>query len=466
MATDQIDGDTAASLLRSEYPDGLSRDETVEIVTAIGEALDYAHARGVVHAGVAPDNIVLAGSGPRRRILLTNFVVSRLVADDAGPAAITADSVTYTAPERLTGQPADGRADQYALAGTAFHLLTGRPPFAHTNPAVVISGHLSTPPPRLSATRTDLDDLDAALARALAKDPDDRYDTCLDFAAALTGAAAAVPPQPAATWPADRAMPVPEAAVGEPPSVAHTAVDSAPPVIISSWGKDKLPRARAATAPKSTSPPGPSPTQKKSRTPAAARTQAAATSDATRRWETNFWIEVGIDPIRIVLDSESLFTLRCYVDDRAYFLGRRRAIHAFTSRNALTSYLGDDRNHDLTGLSTFDSVVDAAQANKLALPIPPHNTYTLTGLSRDIESGVDAVDAVQLGLAGELALDIGDYTGDEAILEAFRAEQPVAQLISSITGGGEVSDETILTAAVLWRRVERRLRAHLRPVTS
>ncbi|HEX7824054.1 MAG TPA: primosomal protein, partial [Mycobacterium sp.] len=159
-------------------------------------------------------------------------------------------------------------------------------------------------------------------------------------------------------------------------------------------------------------------------------------------------------------------TLRCYVDDRAYFLGRRRAIHAFTSRNALTSYLGDDRNHDLTGLSTFDSVVDAAQANKLALPIPPHNTYTLTGLSRDIESGVDAVDAVQLGLAGELALDIGDYTGDEAILEAFRAEQPVAQLISSITGGGEVSDETILTAAVLWRRVERRLRAHLRPVTS
>ncbi|HEX7825448.1 MAG TPA: protein kinase, partial [Mycobacterium sp.] len=310
VATDQIDGDTAASLLRSEYPDGLSRDETVEIVTAIGEALDYAHARGVVHAGVAPDNIVLAGSGPRRRILLTNFVVSRLVADDAGPAAITADSVTYTAPERLTGQPADGRADQYALAGTAFHLLTGRPPFAHTNPAVVISGHLSTPPPRLSATRTDLDDLDAALARALAKDPDDRYDTCLDFAAALTGAAAAVPPQPAATWPADRAMPVPEAAVGEPPSVAHTAVDSAPPVIISSWGKDKLPRARAATAPKSTSPPGPSPTQKKSRTPAAARTQAAATSDATRRWETNFWIEVGIDPIRIVLDSESLFTWR------------------------------------------------------------------------------------------------------------------------------------------------------------
>jgi serine/threonine protein kinase, bacterial len=95
---------------------------------------------------------------------------------------MTVGSVAYAAPEQLTGAPIDGRADQYALARAAFHLLSGVPPFQNSNPAVVIGNHLTAPPPRLSETRRELAPFDPPLAVALAKEPNDRYARCLDFA--------------------------------------------------------------------------------------------------------------------------------------------------------------------------------------------------------------------------------------------------------------------------------------------
>ena len=83
------------------------------------------------------------------------------------------------------GGQLDGRADQYALAATAFHLLTGAPPFQHSNPAVVISQHLSASPPAIGAHRPELSALDPVLAKALAKEPKDRFERCADFARAL-----------------------------------------------------------------------------------------------------------------------------------------------------------------------------------------------------------------------------------------------------------------------------------------
>ncbi|HSZ28181.1 MAG TPA: hypothetical protein VK784_00315, partial [Pseudonocardiaceae bacterium] len=92
----------------------------------------------------------------------------------------------YAAPEQLTGSNIDGRADQYALAGTAFHLLTGAPPFQHSNPIAVISQHLHEDPPRLSDYRPDLAHLDDVFFKALAKQPEDRFDRCHEFAAAVS----------------------------------------------------------------------------------------------------------------------------------------------------------------------------------------------------------------------------------------------------------------------------------------
>ena len=83
------------------------------------------------------------------------------------------------------GGDLDGRADQYALAATAFHLLTGPRRFQHSNPAVVISQHLSAAPPVIGDRRPELAALDPVFAKALAKDPRDRYERCADFARAL-----------------------------------------------------------------------------------------------------------------------------------------------------------------------------------------------------------------------------------------------------------------------------------------
>jgi serine/threonine protein kinase, bacterial len=82
---------------------------------------------------------------------------------------------TGGAPEQLMGEELDGRADEYALAATAYHLLTGSQLLPHSNAAVVISRHLNTPPPALADTRPELAALDLVLEVALANDPEDRF---------------------------------------------------------------------------------------------------------------------------------------------------------------------------------------------------------------------------------------------------------------------------------------------------
>ena len=98
---------------------------------------------------------------------------------------MTVGTVAYAAPEQLKGEDVDGRADQYALAATAFQLLTGTPPFHHSNPAVVISQHLTADPPQIGTRRPELSGLGPVFDKALAKSPNERYDRCIDFARAL-----------------------------------------------------------------------------------------------------------------------------------------------------------------------------------------------------------------------------------------------------------------------------------------
>jgi serine/threonine protein kinase, bacterial len=94
-------------------------------------------------------------------------------------------TVAYAAPEQLMGLTLDGRADQYSLAATAFELLTGSHLYLDLNPAVVISQHVSAPPPEIADRKPELSALGPVLSKALAKSPEDRYETCMDFARAL-----------------------------------------------------------------------------------------------------------------------------------------------------------------------------------------------------------------------------------------------------------------------------------------
>jgi serine/threonine-protein kinase len=189
IAMDYVEGADAAQLLRDRYPAGMPVGEACAIIAAVAGALDYAHQRGLLHRDVKPANILLTDSeDDRRRILLADFGIARYHDDVSGltDTNFTVGTVTYAAPEQLMGGDIDARADQYALAAAAFHLLTGAPPYQHSNPVAVISRHLTAPQPKLSDRRPELADLDEVLSRALAKDPKDRYAHCHEFATALT----------------------------------------------------------------------------------------------------------------------------------------------------------------------------------------------------------------------------------------------------------------------------------------
>jgi serine/threonine-protein kinase len=188
ISMDYVEGTDAACLLRQSHPDGMPRGEVAEIISAVADALDYAHQRNLLHRDVKPANILLANpEGSDQRILLADFGIARWTNDISGLTAtnMTVGTVSYAAPEQLMGERLDGRADQYALAASAFHLLSGRPPFQHSNPAVVISQHLSATPPAIGDQRPELAGLDPVLAKALAKSPADRFERCADFARAL-----------------------------------------------------------------------------------------------------------------------------------------------------------------------------------------------------------------------------------------------------------------------------------------
>jgi len=185
IAMEFVDGTDASNLLADRYPYGMPPDEVVRIITAVAEALDYAHGKGLLHRDVKPANILLGfpDSGDDR-VMLADFGIARWIGQASGLTGtnMTVGTVAYAAPEQLKGDNMDGHADQYALAATAYHLLTGMPPFQHTNPAIVISQHLSSEPPAIGAKRPELAGLGPVFAKALAKDAGDRYPRCIDFA--------------------------------------------------------------------------------------------------------------------------------------------------------------------------------------------------------------------------------------------------------------------------------------------
>ena len=163
------------------------------LIAQAASALDAAHARGLVHRDVKPTNMLLEISPRTSRpdhLYLSDFGLAK----PSAASGLTATgqffgTVDYVAPEQIQGEPLDGRTDQYALACTAFEMLSGFPPFQRENGMAVISAQLSEPPPSLSARVPGLPAaVDRVIAKALAKSPADRYERCLDFAEALQAA--------------------------------------------------------------------------------------------------------------------------------------------------------------------------------------------------------------------------------------------------------------------------------------
>ncbi len=192
IAMEYVEGTNAARLMADRFPAVSPAGEVLAIVTAIAGALDYAHQRGLLHRDVKPTNILLTGRGEgEQRILLGDFGIARQLGEPTGAAGGNAPvgTVAYAAPETLMGADIDGRADQYALAATAYHLLTGVPPVEHTDPAAALRQLVNAAPVRLSDQRPELARLDGVFSRALSRRPADRFDSCREFADAANEAA-------------------------------------------------------------------------------------------------------------------------------------------------------------------------------------------------------------------------------------------------------------------------------------
>lgn len=233
ITMDFVDGTDAAQLAVERYPHGMPVELVVAIVEAVGSALDHAHERGLLHRDIKPANILISGEGAKRRILLSDFGIARHMADVSGFTGTNhaIGTVAYSAPEQLMGGEIDGRADQYALAATAFRLLTGVSPFQETNPVAVISQHLHAPPPRVSGRRAGLVPLDAVLMKAMSKDRNDRFATCTEFAEEFARQAGAAqvngepaqqnppprPPHPAGVGPPTMPWVTPQSPLHPPP---------------------------------------------------------------------------------------------------------------------------------------------------------------------------------------------------------------------------------------------------------
>ena len=205
MATRLIEGLDLRELLARLGTLPLARVETV--ARQVGEALDAAHARGLVHRDVKPGNVLVvepADADDEDFCYLTDFGVSVWTASTAETVASTGHLVgtaNYVAPEQIEGGRVDGRADQYSLGCVLYECLTGRPPFGGRNPPATLYAHVHEPAIPPSDLRPGLPGrADAVLARALRKDPADRYGSCREFAKDLRDGLSASPPvQPAST---------------------------------------------------------------------------------------------------------------------------------------------------------------------------------------------------------------------------------------------------------------------------
>jgi hypothetical protein len=170
----------------------LAPARAADLIAQVAGALDAAHYIGLVHRDVKPGNILVESTpGRPEYAYLSDFGLSKSTSATSGLTAAGkfVGTPDFSAPEQIAGETVDGRADQYSLACVAFSLLTGAVPFARGDAMAALFAHVNAPPPALTGIRPELPAaVDEVMAKALAKDPAGRYESCAAFARALRGA--------------------------------------------------------------------------------------------------------------------------------------------------------------------------------------------------------------------------------------------------------------------------------------
>jgi hypothetical protein len=182
-----VRGGSVEQLLTGGTP--LPAPRAIGILRDVASALDYAHANGVVHRDIKPANVLLGESG---HAMVADFGIARGFGGETQPGSTTASSTgvvgspAYMSPEQWRGEKVDGKADQYALGVLAYELFSGKRPFGDASLQDLLRMHLTADPPDLRVVSDDVPaHANAAIRRAMAKDPADRFASATAFVAAL-----------------------------------------------------------------------------------------------------------------------------------------------------------------------------------------------------------------------------------------------------------------------------------------
>jgi streptogramin lyase len=179
LAMRYVEGTDLKALLHAQG--ALDPVHALAICSQVASALDAAHANGLVHRDVKPSNVLLDA---HEHVYLADFGLTRRLDEQSGPVGESRSVGTpaYLAPEQIEGGPVDGRADVYALGCLLYECLTGETPFAHGSRLAVAWAHLEEEPPSAKERRPELPEaIDQVIRKAMAKEPDNRYDTCANL---------------------------------------------------------------------------------------------------------------------------------------------------------------------------------------------------------------------------------------------------------------------------------------------
>ncbi|MFE3441617.1 protein kinase [Nocardia sp. NPDC059180] len=233
-----VDGPDAAALLARESH-GLEPDRAARIIGDAAAGLDYAHRNNVVHRDIKPSNLLVATVDGRERTLVADFGIARSLDDGATltRAGMREYTPHYVAPERFVSSVPDHRSDIYSLGATFYQLLTGSVPYPSRGDQELINAHRNEPAPVPTRVRPSLPAaMDEVIAKAMAKDPGLRFQSCGELAAAARAALSATPRHPGE--PTGRPAPV-RMTSGDP---AHAeSADASPPHDTTTTTRESVP---------------------------------------------------------------------------------------------------------------------------------------------------------------------------------------------------------------------------------
>ncbi|GAA4925214.1 YVTN family beta-propeller protein [Actinomycetospora succinea] len=309
-----VDGGDLAAAVRA-HPGGLPPARAADVVSQIAEALDSAHAAGLVHRDVKPSNVLLTGQRGGDFCFLVDFGIARLANPGASQLTSTGTvlgTTAYMAPELFSGDQATFRSDVYALACLLYELLTGGRPYPGPDPVAHMGQHVHQPVPAPSWSRPDLAVFDRVVATGMAKDPSQRFPTPGALAdatvAALGGPRTGPAPVGAATSVLGAGAGGPGVAPPRsgPPSTAWTAADGTGPVAPGSGPPGSGP---PGSGPPGSGPPGS--TRVGAPTPGRpAPPPLEAPSGGRRPWR---WVAVGLAALVVVaggaIGADAVFDL-------------------------------------------------------------------------------------------------------------------------------------------------------------